>query len=237
MVLKRDPAKVKESIKEDGDSLIALAHCKVQIPERFTQIELGQIGVNTSTLGCLAIILDDGSYATMIVAGIVELDPYKTITTTINDVGYYEFYFDEGDSIINNLNIVKSDEVIYPMFKEFIFQGKVPWYMNYTDVCKLFDTAKEYANSNVGDSQETIEFIASIIGRSTIDKSKYLRTVIKSYSYIDNKNVAFVPLMSVLYSVKSTLNKLSGAYFSDGITSAIVSPSESSSDIERIVRS
>ena len=56
------------------------------------------------------------------------------------------------------------------------------------------------------------------------------------YSDITSKTISFVPMMSVVHSVNNTLNKLSGSHFSDGISSAIVNPSESSSDLEKIVR-
>ncbi len=236
MELKRNPTEVLKVLKTIDNKLVTMKHCKVQIPERFVDIGLGQIGVDTFTLGCIAIILDDGSYATMVVTSILELDPYKTIKVDIRGVSYYEFYFEEGDAVIKNLDLIRNDDISYLIFNEFIFQGKIPWYMGYLDICKLFDTAKEYAGSNVGESQETIEFIASIVARSSKDRSKYIRTTISRYNELDGDNVAFVPLMSVLYSVKSTLNKLSGSYFSDGVTSAIVNPSETSSDIERIVR-
>ena len=82
-----------------------------------------------------------------------------------------------------------------------------------------------------------IEFIASMISRSKEDRTKYIRLFADSYDDVKLEKVDFVPLKSVFYSVSSTLNKIAGSYFTDGVTSALVQKSEKAEKIERIIRS
>lgn len=221
-------------INESGQ-VIAKKACTIQIPVRFTEIGLGEIGINTFTYGFFPIIFDT-IYAVMNVCAMVELNPSKLNRTFIDDVEYYEFYFDPGQVVIKASDLVKRETLMYNVFDEFVFKGKLPWYAQYEDVGKLFDTAMYHAGSKVAKNVEVIEFVASMISRSKNDRTKYIRTMAKNYSDTSIDKVDFVPLKSVFYSVNSTLNKIAGSYFNDGITSALVQRSEQAEKIERIIR-
>lgn len=237
MKLIRNPSAVLSQLVETPSrQVLTKAACRIQVPERYTTIGLGQIGVSTFIYGCFAIILETGEYAVCNINAMVEITPYKILNTTVNDVPYHEFYFQPDQVVIKTTDLVKIDTLIYNVFDEFIFQGKIPWFMNYEDVGKLFDTAKFHANSDVAQNLEVIEFIASMITRSVEDRSKYIRTVARQSSDVASNKIAFVPLKSVFYSVNSTVNKLAGSYFSDGVTSALVKKTNNVEKIEAILR-
>lgn len=219
----------------ESGQVIAKKACTIQIPVRFTEIGLGEIGINTFTYGFFPIIFDT-IYAVMNVCAMVELNPSKLTRLKIEDVEYYEFYFDPGQVVIKASDLVKRETLMYNVFDEFVFKGKLPWYAQYEDVGKLFDTAMYHAGSKVAQNVEVIEFVASMISRSKNDRTKYIRTLADSYSDVTLDKVDFVPLKSVFYSVNSTLNKIAGSYFNDGITSALVQRSEQAEKIERIIR-
>lgn len=237
MGLKRDSSSVLSKLKDLGSgAIVTTTACKIQVPVRFMSIGLGQIGIETFSLGNFPIIMEDGTYAVMNLLTMVELSPYKTLTVEIDDVSYYEFHFNPGDVVIKNKTIVKNEDMIFNVFDEYIFKGKVPWYVEYDDIPKMFNLAKKYTGSTAGNSYETIEFIVSLIARHKNDRSKYIRTGITSYKQVSREDLVFVPLASVLNSVKSTVNRLAGSYFSDGVTSSLISPSENISKIESILR-
>jgi len=237
MKLKRDSKTVLSCLVENkSNQVLTKVNCKIQVPVRFSTRGLGQIGINTFTYGCFAIILETGEYSVCNVAGLIELNPSSVNIITIDDVEYYEFSFDANTVVIKTTYIVKRSNLMYSILDEFIFKGKIPWYMSYDDLGKIYDTAKIYAGSNVGQNQETIEFLASIITRSKKDRTKYLRTNISDYKETENDKIDFVPLNSVFYSVNSTVNRLAGNYFNDGVISSLVIPTDSVETIEAILR-
>ena len=228
---------VLSQIKENSaGQIIAKSNMVIQVPVRFSEIGLGEIGINTFTYGLLAIILESGDYAVLNVNALLELDPYKLSIVTVDEVDYHQFHFEAGQVVIKTTDLIKQDGLLFNVFDEFIFKGKVPWYADYEDMGKLFDTAKHHAGSNVAQIPEVIEFIASMVSRSNKDRTKYIRTVGMKYSDFTINDIDYVPLKSVFWSVTSTVNKLTGSYFSDGVTSALVTPTAKIDRIERVLR-
>ena len=219
-----------------GGAVIAKVPCRIQVPYRFLTLGLASVGVTVFTVGHFALILDDGRYAVCNVNAMMELDPTTTRVVTIRDVDYQEFIFDEGQTIIKNTNLVKRPDYLFNIVDEFIFKGKVPWYLNYDDIGTIFDTAARHAGSDVGDSLEAIELLVSIIGRPAAELKTYVRHTGNSDKDFMQPSLAYVPLKSRFYSVSTTINKLVGSYLSEGITSALVSPPTTINTVERILR-
>lgn len=237
--LKRDKDIVLKRLKKDKENrLFTTMACVIQIPVRWaeTNIKLGGVGLSNFAYGLFPVIFDDGIYSVINICAYIELDPLKTTIKTIDETDYYEFYFEANQVLFKTTYLVKKDEVIYPILNELVFKGKVPWYVEYDDLGRLFDTAKKHANSNVGDNPEIMEFIASMVTRTTKDRSTYIRNQIKDYKELTPENVAYVPLKSVLYSVNSTVNKIAGSYFNEGVLSALVNPTQKAEKIEKILR-
>lgn len=231
------PAVLGQLFENKAGQILTRVPCKIQVPTRFSDIGLGQIGINTFTYGMFALIHENGDYAVCNVNALVELNPFKTIVVTINETDYHEFYFEAGDVIIKTSDLVKRDTLMYNVMDEFIFKGKIPWYVGYEDLGKLFDTAKKHADSNVGQNLEVIEFIAAMVTRSKEDRSKYIRTTANNYADVALNKLDYVALKSVFYSISSTVNKLAGSYFNDGVVSALVNPTARVERIESILRS
>jgi hypothetical protein len=122
------------------------------------------------------------------------------------------------------------------VFNEFMQKGNIPWYINYEDLGKLFKSAKKYAGANVGMQPEVMEMIASLVARNPDNRKQYYRTSVLSVKDAAARPPAFVGLISVRYSATNTMTKLGGSYFSKGVTSALIDPSERSERIETILR-
>lgn len=238
MKLKRSAPAVHAAVVENkSGQVIAKRHCKIQAPVRFTEVGLGEVGVDTYIYGLYALILDTGEYAVMNVAAIMQLKPYKLSLTTIDDVDYYEFHFAPGDVVITTTSLVKREALMFNIADELFFKGKIPWYVEYEDLGRIYDTAKHHAGSNVAQVYEVVELLTSLVTRSKTDRTKQIRLAAKSYKDITIDTIDYVPLTSVYYSVSNTVNKIAGSYFEDGITSALVNPSDRVDKIEAILRS
>lgn len=235
--LTRDAAKVKACLKElPSGQLLCTQACKIQIPKRFEDRNLAVIGNDTYVYGIYALILEDGTYTVSNIMAMIKINPFKTLEIKVDEVGYYEFYFEANSIIIDTIHLVRRNLLMFNVIDEFMFQGNVPWYIEYEDLGKILDTSEYHADSRVGQNLEVTELIASFLARNRNDRTKYYRTSIESFSDLKKNPPAFVALKSVFYSATNTLNKIAGSYFNDGVVSALVSPTTNTERIEQLLR-
>jgi hypothetical protein len=234
----RDAKKVHACLQELPDSrLIALKPCKIYVPARFEDQGLyEQVGADTYIVGIYAIVVEDKYYGISLVNAMIRIEPSSVLKVKINNEDYFEFTFAEGSTVFSSVNLVKNDVLVYKIYNEFISKGKIPWYLNYIDTGKLFDSAYYHAGANIGQDPEVTELIVSIITRDASDKVKYYRTTINKTEEDVDKTPSFIPLESVTYGATNTTNKLAGSYWQEGLTSALVSPSTRVERIESILR-
>ena len=231
----RDASVIKNMLYEKGTQYLTKKDCSIHIPIRFPDVGLAEIAGRTYVFGLIPIIdAMSGAYGVLNVCTMVELSPSKVLKVIVHGEEYYELHFYAGGVVVSNTACVKKDTIPYNIIDEVIFKGKVPWYVEYDDIGKLYDTAKEYANSNVGQSSETMEFIASLICRVPKDRTRYARLEMSAYE--DASKMTFIPLKSVIFAASTTLNKLTGSYFKDGVNSAIVNPTHKVETVESILR-
>lgn len=235
--LVRDAPKVHAALKELPDeSLVTTKGCKIYVPARFAERGLASIGIETHIVGIYAIVVEDKYYGVSMVNAMVRINPTAITTVKVGEDEYYEFYFEPGSKVIPSVQLVKTDTLVFKIYDEIIAKGRVPWYLEYFDLAKIFDSAKYHAGANVGENREVTELIISMIGRDPKDRTKYYRQSIKSMDDVKKNPPAFIPLRSVQYNATNTTTKLMGSYFSDGLVSALVNPSEREERIEELLR-
>lgn len=233
----RDSSKVHEALQELEDGrVVAKQDCSIYIPSRFSQRGLAETGVENYIAGICAIVIDDQFYAVLSVCAMLRIEPTQVLKVKIQGVEYFEFKFVKGSTIITSTSLVKVDTLVYRIYDEIISKGRVPWYLNYDDLGKIFDTAKLHAGANIGQNSEVTELIISMISRDSSDKTKYYRTVVQNQQYVKTNPPAIVPLRSVIYAATNTTNKLAGSYFGTSVVSALVSPAERTERIEGLLR-
>ena len=118
----------------------------------------------------------------------------------------------------------------------FIAKGKIPWYLNYSDLGILFTTAKLHAGANLGVDNAALEMIVSSLARDPQDRMRYYRHSVDTPKDTRNNPPDIIPLRSVALSTTNTTAKLLGNYMQEGVTSALVSPTERSESIETMLR-
>lgn len=238
MELVRDPKAVSANFwKNSAKQVICKNDCRIQVPSSFFENGLGSLGSDTRIYGCFAVILETGQYSVVNTTAMFSINPTSTTIKTVSGVEYHEFFFAKDSVIFKTTGLLSQSKIIYNPFHTFLFMARVPWYVGYEDHGRLFDTAAKFAGFNAFSNPETMEFLTAMIARRANDlKNEFLRISIKDYSEGDPGSVDFVPLGSVVTSVQSPLNKISGAYAQDGIISAIVSPSDKVGTVEKLVR-
>lgn len=233
--LKRDADQVKRHLKvrEDG-AVYTTAPCKIMIPTRYKERHLANVGAETHVLGIFAIIVGD-YYAVNNTCAMMRINPSSTETVSVDDTSYLEFHFNAGDKVIHSTDLIMNDTLTYYIYDEFIAKGRIPWFINYIDLAKLFDTAEEHAGVNLG-NRAVIDLIISTIARQPDDLTKLYRHGLTKIEDVYTNPPAIVPFRSVIWNTADTTSKLIGAHFGDSVTSALVNPSESVERIEELLR-
>ena len=165
----------------------------------------------------------------------MRIEPTSTMKVVIDGTGYYEFTFEPGSTVVASTSLVRTDTLVYRIYDEIIAKGRIPWYLGYAELGKLFDTAKYHADANIGMNHEVTEMLVSLISRNAEDRHRYYRQTVSSLEDLIIKPPVFIPLRNVSYSATNTTNKLAGSYFSEGMVSALVSPSDRVERIEDIL--
>ena len=232
----RNSTNVRKHLRVENDQLLCDKPTYIHIPTRFMDKGLGEVGTNNTIFGIFPVILaDTKEYGVFSVDAMVYINPFLTDEIEIDGVSYYSFYFEADTPIVSNMNVIKSDSIMYNILDEFLIKGKVPWYISYEDLCKFLDTAESHGGSNVAANYEIIEILSSMVARSVDNRKVYIRNAIEAKEDVDKK-IEYIPLSSVMYVATGTVNKLIGAYMEEGITSALVTASEESTRIEKLLR-
>lgn len=230
--LKRDPSKILDCIEKMPDNTVMVTKpVKLYIPKRFEESNLAVISGEVTVLGIFAVVVDDKFYSVFSVNAMIRIQPSNTNTVKIDDADYYEFDFDAGSTLIANTQAVKSKTLPYYIYNEFIAKGRVPWYMDMDDMCKLFDTSVKHAGVNLGNNHAIIEMIVSVLARNPENMTQYYRH--------DSGNIPkpeFIPFRSVTYGATNTTSKLMGSNYDDGLDSGLVNPSTQVEKVEELLR-
>jgi hypothetical protein len=218
------------------DKLVTSKDCAIYIPVRFSECGMASVSVETNIVGIYLLVMEGKYSAISLVNTTLRITPQSTNRVVINGDEYYEFVFPAGSTVIPNMNVVQNNKIPYRVYSEFFAKGRIPFYLNYEDLAKIFDTAKKFGGVNIGSEREVTELLVSIISRDSKNRSGYYRQTVETADDVKNKKPAFIPLKSVAYSATNTTNKLAGSYMQDGIVSALVSPSERVERIEGLLR-
>ena len=233
----RNPETVKGQLKKQADNtVITNRGCKIYIPARFAERNLADLGVDNYIVGMFAMTVDDTYYSFCNINALIQITPDSVNKINIEGEDYLEFVFMKGSTVIKNTFLVMNDILVFRIYDEFMSKGNIPWYMNYEDAGKMFETAGKHGGTSVGSSPEVVEMLIATIFGDAKDRNISLRTIINTGEDLITKKFVTIPLRSVAYAASNTTNKLAGSYFSVGLTSALVNPTERTEKIEAILR-
>lgn len=223
--MKRNPEIINSKMTKKGNVLIANNDLQLTFPSRFNDKGFNQYGNSIKLLGLFAIMDTEGNYCVHNIPNRISITPNVIDEVTLSDGSVYTvFTFYKGNTISDNLVMVKDTSFLNSMYNEFITQGKVPAFFNYTDLLTTFKLTLRFNGSNIGKYNAPIQLLVSLIARDINDKSKPYR-----YSKTTKGmpgEISWVGLSNVHYAVTSTLSKLGGGYASNAMYSAIGNDTE-----------
>lgn len=234
---KRDPERVKRAIARLGDKTIAKETLTITIPEYFTKRGLAEISSDIYIVAIYAIHTEDGFYANSCVPSQMRTEPSKISKTKIGGLDYYVFTYEPGATIVASNKLKKNNQIAYPIFNDILGKGNIPWQMDYDDVCNILAHAKQFANTDLAENWAVMDVFVSLIARDPQAQELPYRQNLKSFEQLVENPPVWSVIRSVQLMASSTLNKLSGAYFSDGVVSSLITETERTSKVEEIYRS
>lgn len=223
--------------QQDDGSLIVKSETKVVFPRRFLERDMAYIGDEVRTVG-IFMMVSGGARCLFSVCAMVEMQPDSIDYVSYRGIDYVELTFDKGSRLFKTLEIVQQDVLVYRIYKEVLSNGNVPFYMELTpeidDVAACLDTAKKYAGTNIGSQRPVTELISSLSARNAESLVEYFRQLPDEEQAKTRPN--FIGLMSAAYGATTTLSRLAGAGFDQGLVAAHVYPTEELSRQERLIR-
>lgn len=226
--MKRDKAFIESRIYIKDDKIYTKEKTIIEFPKWYENKELIDIQDTTYLYGIFAIIIGD-KYSVSVIPTLINTTPIIVTEVERENGTYIQFIYGKDDVLIDNINVVKKDLLSYNLFENFFIYAKVPWFIEYDDLIKIMDNLLIYANSNLGDNFIASELVTSFIARTRKDKSVFLRQD-------PTATPEFVDLTNVYFSALSTLNRIAGNYFVEGLTSALVQKEKEPTQLENLVR-
>lgn len=234
--LKRDPDLAKKHFitSKDG-ALMTNIDMSIMIPKRFVEVKLATTGSENKTIGICAWIIGERYFITMTNA-FIPLTPASITEVDVDGDTYVLYNFTKNTLVSPSLDLVKNSGIVYHIFTEIIAKARVPWYLNYLDRCRVFDSAVKHAGTHITDQVEVTELIVATNTRLRKDRSKFLRHQIKTEEDLIKIDSVATSIRTVEFSATSTLTRIAGSYQARGFVGALNNPSERVEQIEEYLR-
>jgi len=231
--LKRDSKAVLGAMSKVGNNLVANKDLLVHIPKGWAGTSLASVETLVKTVAVYGIIVGD-KYATSVACCHVMMAPSSITTVTVNDTPYLEMMFSKGDTVVLGLDVLVSPSVIFPITNEIVDKGKTPWFFSKEDQCRLLDTTDYHADSSFPD-RAVIEMMAASRLRLKKNRASYFKEHFKSQAEFDAATPDVIAGNSIAYGATNTTAKLLGSHMPEGMSSALVNPSERLEAVEELL--
>lgn len=233
----RDKDIVFECMQGVNNQLIALKPLKIYVPERYLHIQpLAKIEEKVTILAIFGIVFDDRYYAVSKGCTLIQTVPNTINIVTIEDEKYLELQYDKGDILIFDTYPVRIGTLVYRINNEILSNGNIPWYLDHDDLGTIYETALSLAKVNFKVDNAIKEMLVAGMARWPEDPIKLYRHMAKTKEIVKKTKPIFIGQSSVAYMTTNTTSKLMGSYLNEGLTSALVTPSENNEIIEDLLR-
>lgn len=226
--MKRDKDFIQSQIYIKDGKIYTKEKTIIEFPKWYENKELLDIQDVTYLYGVFAIIIGD-KYSVSVIPTLINTSPIIIREVERENGTYIQFVYGKDDVLIDNTTIAKKDLLSYNIFENLFIYAKTPWFIEYEDLIKILDNIYPYSNSNLGNNFVATELVTSFIARTKKDKTVFLRQD-------PNAQADYVDLTNVYFSALSTLNKVAGNYFTEGLTSALVQKEKEPTKLENLVR-
>lgn len=202
----------------------------VYVPRRYEVYGLQDVGEYVSTLGMMACIFDDKYLTSLNFLAVVKMEPTEYAEEVIDGNPYLRMTFHTGDTFIDSTDVVRSADIIYAVWMEFITRGHPLFSFGYFDYALVFDRVREMTGSGIGVDRSLFELVVAHLTKDAND-------LFKPYRLTDMTGpFRLVPLRSVSYAPDSTSARLIGSYREDGYISSLNTEATESQPFENLLR-
>lgn len=233
----RDAGKVQAALTLQADkSAVTSKPLKLYVPERYVEKKLVKIGSEIYVVGIFALVVEDKYYAVSTTNAMMRIKPTTISTVKFEEDSYLEFAFEPGSVVFATTELIRTDTLVYYIFDEFIAKGRVPWYIEYEDLAKLFLSSDKHAGVRLGGQHAILEMFAAAIARDPNQRSRYYRQSLSDKAGANEPPPKFIPLRSIVDGATNTTSRLLGSYWNDGLNSALIHPSDKTERVEELLR-
>lgn len=232
--LKRDKARVFKALSVLPDhSVVAKESLEIHFPSRFIEKSFATIGRDVESIMVLGLVLPDGTFASILTQAEVTMSPTNIREQNIERTPYTILEFERGDTVFQNLTVVKNEHLNNPYYKEFTYYGRKPWYIDTEMLPAMFDHCRATTGRGVGSSPQVFRAIYGLCSR---DPENIERAYRYSTAAQQNKPPVIVGLNNGSMLIDGTFNHLMGGYLTDNINEAILNPDTRVTEAEKIMK-
>ena len=228
-----NPEVLKKFQQENEESPVIFTGdtCVVTILQKLEETYgCGSVSDTVTTLGVFDMEVD-GMLSGMFLVGRIEMCPSDVSRITIGTTPYIQLTFKKGDVFMKSTNIVVEAKLAFFVWLEYIKFAHTLKAMTYEDQAALFDKIRLSTGTTFPVDHSVYEAIFAHLSRAEDDFTiPYRNTDMK-------KDFRRIQLSDVTHAAKSSSARIIGAYNKDGINAALVSPNDSNSHIEDLLRS
>jgi len=202
----------------------------IDIPDRYGKLGWLNWGEQMEVIGIFTMVINEDISVGYNCQALITTMPSSTERINIDGSAYVRLIYNKNDVFLVSEDIIKQNSIPYNILNEFIFLGNLPAWMNYKNSYELFENTSALTGVNFSADRVYFHVMLSHCWRDRDNVMKMYRNTGMHAPGI------FIPMRSTPYSALTTMARTIGSFDSDGITSAIVSPTEEVSDLENIMR-
>lgn len=236
---KHAPEKITNLLVEMGDGrIVCRKDIDIIFSESYIEKDLCTIADKIDIIGVFAIVdPETKEFGTFAIPSRVTINPAMMRKFKNNDMSYRVISYMKNDTIMDASEVVVDDKLSYYLYNNFVELARVPWYLHYDALLGIFDQEWHYVGKLLTDVPQVIDMLISSIARDAQNDTALYRGAIKDKSEVFTRPPKWVPLKNISMGPADTMNKILGAYYDDGLASAIAEPSDIVTDVEKIMRS
>lgn len=217
-------------IKDNDKVIFNGSSCVVTINKRYETFGLFNVaasGINTLAIFNMHIDGEDYGY---ILPAVVNMQPSSLEEEKSLEDALYKLTFSKGDVFFNTTTVVKRTDLIFAIFKMFVFFGIRYPFMNENNISRLFDNFNftgfnmDYTDSAVSSAM----FSELYRNPDNIQELNRLAGNLKKGKAIGLKNISL--------TASKLTTKLSGSYLKENLTAAVIQTHTQESEIENLLR-
>ena len=234
--LRREPSasfQAKALTELPDGSVIANRYLEIYLPRRFVDNGMAAVSDKVTTAAVLGLVIPGECYAPLVALMDITLLPLNIREVNIKGVPYLVLEFEEGDTVIESLEVIQDSNKPYFYMLEFYYYAKITWYMSHREVEGLFDNAKAECGVDVGSTFQVPRVLTSIMFRDPDNPDQPYRY---SKAITEGRPPLIVGLNNGSMLIDGTFAKISSGYLQDNTVAAIVNPDTKVTDYERIMR-